>query len=187
MPPKKAKKSSAGTRKAATRSRSSSGQPMDADVELDSLLKLLDPKSPSPPYRRQLKKPIVRASKLELMLRGSPEEQERHGREEDSRIVAEQFGKLFLLLDHFGIPQTSRLRWFHLAFQLARQHVPGMEVISSQKSRRGAKIKWRDSLNAELIVAVAKLKRERKRGAADAIRTLSNRESDVWAVRRQNI
>ena len=69
---------------------------MDADVELDLLLKLLDLKSPSPPYSNQLKNRIVQASKLELVLRRSTEEQERHGREEDSRIVAEQFGKLLL-------------------------------------------------------------------------------------------
>ena len=68
----------------------------DADVELDLLLKLLDLKSPSPPYSNQLKNRIVQASKLELVLRRSPEEQERHGREADSRIVAEQFGKLLL-------------------------------------------------------------------------------------------
>jgi hypothetical protein len=68
-----------------------------------------------------LKDPVRRASKLELMLGGSPEDQERLGREEVSRNVVAQVGKLFLLLDHFQIPRASYLRWFHLAFHLAKR------------------------------------------------------------------
>ena len=134
--PKKAKTSSDRKKvpKAVRRFRSLSGQPMDADVEREALFKLLDLKSPGRPYSSQLKDPIVRASKLELMLRGSPEDQERVGRDEDMRIVIEQFQKLFLLLDHFGIPEGSRLRWFYLAFRLARQHVPGMKVVTGSET-----------------------------------------------------
>jgi hypothetical protein len=115
------------------------------------------------------------------MLRGSPEEQERIGRDEDLRLVEEQCGKLFLLLDHFGIPRTSRLRWFQLAFLLARQHVPGMSIVTDPKSRTGPKGKWKQTpLDAELILAVTKVKLERRRGDADAIRILRKRHPNVW-------
>jgi hypothetical protein len=181
LSPKKAKKSSARTRKAEVGSRNARRQPIDADVEYQALMQLIDLESPSRPYSRQLKKPIARASKADLMLRGSPDEQERLGHEDDMRILAEQFDKLFPLLDHFGIPQTSPLRWFHLAFQLAKQHVPGMKITKEPKKRRGPKAKW-DGVRSDVafIAAVAQLKDERKRGNADAIRTLRKRQPEVW-------
>jgi hypothetical protein len=115
------------------------------------------------------------------MLGGSPEDQERFGREEVSRNVVAQVGKLFLLLDHFQIPRASYLRWFHLAFHLARQHVPGMKIVSGPNPRRGPKGKWRETqLDSELIVAVTAVKLARRRGAADAIRILRKREPNVW-------
>ena len=133
--PKNIKPSSARKklRKAGSRRCSLRGQQRESDVERKTLLKLFDFKSPSRPYRRELKNPIVRASKLELMLRGSPQEQDRLARDEDSRLVEEQFEKLFLLLDHFGIPGASPLRWFHLAFHLARQHVP--RTLSNERQK----------------------------------------------------
>ena len=180
--PKKAKTSSARKRrKPGDRSRSSRGQPIDADVEREALLKLFHLTSPSRPYSGQLKDPIVRASKLELMLRGGPEQQERLGREEDARIVAEQFGKLFLLLDHFKIPRRSHLRWFHLAFRLARQHVRGMEVVEGALPKKGPKGRRKGTpTDHELLIALTQVKLERKRGTADAIRTLRKRQPDVW-------
>ncbi len=155
---------------------------MHADVERKALLQLFDLKSSSRPYSSQLKEPIVRASKLELMLRGSPKEQERLGGEEDSLIVAEQFGKLFLLLDHFQIPRTSHLRWFHLAFDLARQHVRGMEVVEGPTPKKGPKGRRKGPpSDYERLVALTKVKLERKKGTADAIRTLRKRQPDLWS------
>jgi hypothetical protein len=181
--PKKAKTSSGRkkVRKVGGRSRIQGGQPINAAVELQAGRKLFDLKLPSRPYRRELKNPIVRASKLDLMLRGSPKEQDRLSRDEDSRLVEEQFRKLFLLFDHFGIPRTSHLRWFHLAFHLARQHVPGMKIVTGTNQRRGPKGKWRERrLDSELIVAVTAVERERGRGAADAIRILRKRVPNLW-------
>jgi hypothetical protein len=167
--------------KAGSRPHSSPNPPVLNDLEQEALLRLFDLKSPRGPYRRELKVPIVRASKLELMLRGSPEEQERLGREEDSRIVAEQFGKLFLLLDHFQIPRTSHLRWFRLAFHLAREFVPGMGVIDAPISKRGPKGRRKGTpSDFDLLTAVTRVRLERSRGTADAIRTLRKRQPDLW-------
>jgi hypothetical protein len=171
----------ARTKRPGRRPRGLGSPPIDAEAEVEAARRLFDLKSPSRPYHRELKNPIVRASKLELMLRGSPQEQERLGREEDLRTVEEQVGKLFLLLDHFGIPQTSRLRWFHLAFQLARHHVPGMKIMTGPKPRTGPKGKWkRTRLDSELVIAVAAVEHERQKGAADAIRILRKRDPHGW-------
>ena len=181
--PRNAKLQSANKKltKAGNRPHGLSNQPIDADLEFEALLKLFELRPSTSPYREQLKDPIRRGSKLELMLGGSPEDQERLGREEDSRIVVAQVGKLFLLLDHFEIPPASYLRWFHLAFHLARQHVPGMKIVSGPNPRRGPKAKWRETqLDLELIVAVTAVKLARRRGAADAIRILRKREPNVW-------
>lgn len=181
--PKKAKAASARkkVRKPGDRSRSSRGQPIDADVEREALLKLFDLTSPSRPYSGQLKDPIVRVDKLKLMLRGGPEDQECLGREEDARIVAEQFGKLFLLLDHFQIPRKSHLRWFHLAFRLARQHVRGMEIVEGPPPKRGPTGRRKGTpSNDDLLVALTQVKLERRRGTTDAIRILRKRHPDLW-------
>jgi hypothetical protein len=181
--PRSAKPQSARKKltKAGNRPRGLNSQSIGSDLDFEALLKLFEIKTSTRLYREQLRDPIVRASKLELMLGGSPEDQERLGREEDSRNVVAQFGKLFLLLDHFQIPRASYLRWFHLAFHLARQHVPGMKIVSGPNPRRGPKGKWKETqLDSELIVAVTAVKLARRRGVADAIRILRKREPNVW-------
>lgn len=51
-------------------------QPSIAEAELQNLLQLIDDlEPPNRPYPRRLKAPIVRGTELELMLRGSPDEQ----------------------------------------------------------------------------------------------------------------
>jgi hypothetical protein len=178
--PKKAKTSSARTKPAGRRAHGLRNPP-SYDVEREGLLKLFDLKSPRRPYSGQLKDRIVRASKLELMLSGSPEEQTRLGREADAQIVAEQFGKLFLLLDHFKIPRKSHLRWFHLAFRLARQHVRGMEVVEGPHTKRGPKGTRNGTPSThELLVALTQVELERRKGTADAIRILRKRHPDLW-------
>lgn len=178
--PKKAKTSSARTKPAGRRAHGLRNPP-SYDVEREGLLKLFDLKSPRRPYSGQLKDRIVRASKLELMLSGSPEEQTRLGREADAQIVAEQFGKLFLLLDHFKIPRKSHLRWFYLALGLARQHVPGLLVVEGSPPKRGPKGRREGTpSDHELLVALARVELERRKGTSDAIRILRIREPNVW-------
>jgi hypothetical protein len=159
----------------------SPSQPIDGLVEREALLKLFDLSLASRPYGGQLKAPIIRASMLDLMLRGGPAEQERLGREEDARIVAEQLGKLFLLLGHFKIPVRSHLRWFHLAFRLARQHVQGMKVVDGALPKRGPKGRRKGTpSDSEFLIALTQVRLERKKGTADAIRVLRTRHPDVW-------
>ena len=148
-------------------------------LEAEPLLKLLE--LPTRPYSGQLNAPITRASKSELMLRGGPGEQERLGREENVRIIAEQLGKLFLLLDHFEIPRESHLRWFHLAFRLAEQHVRGMQVVEGPRRKRGPKGRRKGTpSDHEFLVALTQVKLERNKGSADAIRILRKRHPDLW-------
>jgi hypothetical protein len=115
------------------------------------------------------------------MQAGGPQEQEHLASEEDARIFAKQVDKLFLLLEHFGIPRTDGLRWFCLVFQLARQHVPGMKTTTGPKTRRGRKTIWGESgLDAELVYLVRVVERERRKGITDAIRIVMKRYPDEW-------
>ena len=144
-------------------------------------LRTLFDRSPNRQYSGQLKERIVHATKLELMLKGSPEEQQRLGEEENARILVQQVDKLFLLLDHFQIPHKSPLRWFHLAFRLAKQHVPGMEVIEGPPPKRGPKGARKGAPSQEeLVLAVIQVKAERRRGTADAIQILRKRDPEKW-------
>jgi len=159
-------------------------QQTGAAPELEALRRLIDLEAPTHAYTRELKKPIVRTSKLNLKLSGSPRERTAH--EDDLRIVSEQFEKLFLLLDHFGISRTNRLRWFHLAFQLARRHVPGAQVVAVRRKRGKPR---RGPSNLELVWAVDVIKYERKLkyggrlGVRDAISILQSREPTLWGGR----
>jgi hypothetical protein len=115
------------------------------------------------------------------MRSGPPEEQTRFGQKEDARILAEQVGKLFLLLDHFKIPRKSHLRWFYLALGLARQHVPGLLVVEGSPPKRGPKGRREGTpSDHELLVALARVELERRKGTSDAIRILRIREPNVW-------
>lgn len=181
--PKKPATSSARApgRKTKSRSRNPRSPSLEADVELKALRALFDLKPPNRRYTGRLKVPIVRTPKLTLILRGPPEEQTRLGQEENPRIVGEQVEKLFLLLDHFKIPPKSPLRWFHLAFHLAKRHVPGVEVIEGLPAKRGPKGARKGAPSREeLILAVTQVKLERGHGTADAIRILRKRDPDRW-------
>jgi hypothetical protein len=115
------------------------------------------------------------------MLHGSPHEQERLRREDDLRAFAEQLDKLFLLLDHFGIPRANRLRWFQLALGLSRQHVPGMRVVEGSTPKRGPKGQRRGTpSDHEFLIALTEIKLQRKRGTQDAIRILRKRQPHIW-------
>jgi hypothetical protein len=153
----------------------------DAELEFRALLRLLELEPSNRAYSEALKTPISRVSELELILRGSPDQQESLRCEEDKRLVSEQFGKLFLLLDHFEIPRNSRLRWFHLAFQLARQYVPGMQIQKGPARSKGPKPKYEGvTSDLALLESVILVKRERKLGAEDAIRILRQRDPEGW-------
>jgi len=158
------------------------GSASDAELELRTLLRLIELEPSNHAYSQALKTPISPVSELELMLRGDPDQQEGLRREEDMRLLSEQFEKLFLLLDHFEIPRNSLLRWFHLAFHLARQYVPGMHIKERRPARRrGQKPKYKGATSdMALLESVILVKGERKRGTEDAIRVLKLRDPDGW-------
>ena len=157
------------------------GSASDVELEFRTLLRLIELEPPNRAYSKVLKTPILHVSELGLMLRGGPDQQEGLRREEDMRLLTEQFEKLFLLLDHFEIPRNSRLRWLHLAFQLARQHVPGMHIKKGPAQRNGRKPKYEGvTSDLALIASVIQVREERKLGTEDAIRILIQRDPAGW-------
>jgi hypothetical protein len=86
-------------------------------------------------------------------------------------LIREWEAKLDLLLEHYCIEESDRLRWKKLSFCLALDHVPGMQVVES-RARKGAPLKYRAQKFVELIDSI---RDERGKGLEDAIRIARRR------------
>jgi hypothetical protein len=125
-----------------------------------------------PRYSGELNRPILRGSRLlgEGQYRLYSDEINRE------RIFRKRFAKLYLLLAHYGIGLKEAERWLQLAFFLAVDHVPGMQVIDGPPTRKGAPRKWDLSEGRRLVELVEQINRERGRGIVDAIRVAQKRK-----------
>ena len=96
----------------------------------------------------------------------------------------EEVPKILLLLDYFGIDQTSPHALELLAYLLALTHVPGLQRIRPA----GARKTWSDYELAELKIAVddllTKKNIENKKSIAWACETLAKQEP--WKSRIKN-
>jgi hypothetical protein len=70
------------------------------------------------------------------------------------RVLDRQFEKMLLLLDHFEIDRQSDSCWFILSLKLARDYVPGMQVLSSPPPKPGRRRTWQAGLGEDLLHAV---------------------------------
>jgi hypothetical protein len=99
-----------------------------------------------------------------------------------ARIKASHVAKLFLLFDWYKFDPDAKDAWVSLAFRLALDHVPGMDVVSSPKPRRGRKKSWQDGLGFELIREVEALQKRTATpmGYREAIRLLKKNDPKKW-------
>ena len=92
--------------------------------------------------------------------------------EDDGLVAAERDFRLCLLLEAYGIKEGDPNAWQRLAMQLATDHVPGMQVITSRNTP-GRKAQWPVGLGQTLIEAVAHQKKANGIGTKAAIVNLS--------------
>jgi hypothetical protein len=97
--------------------------------------------------------------------------------------------KLLLLLEHYGFKPNEPDCWLKLAFRLAQDHVPGMQVAENAPRRKGRPRKPYDvSGSQEFIRIIDEIKCERRKGVMDAIRIALKRKqlqgsADSWEAR----
>jgi hypothetical protein len=131
------------------------------------------PKRTSPKFSGLLAEPISMPSSGGLL--GHLDEEERR-----SHAFGQQFDKLFLLLDHYGIDRKNKNCWIILSLCLGEEYVPGMRVESSPRSRPGRKRTWKAGMGFDLLRDVEAVRKEKKLQIGDAIDHL--RKSDPkWA------
>jgi hypothetical protein len=119
-----------------------------------------------PRYSGLLNQPIVRWAGFRSIT-AEPNEQ---------RIIREWIAKVPLLLAHYGIAPNDPDRWRALAFLLALDHVPGMQVIDRPRPKRGAPQKWNLARAREFIRLIEQIAGERGEGVKDAIRIAKRRK-----------
>jgi hypothetical protein len=92
--------------------------------------------------------------------------------------------KLELLLEHYGISTLSDpKRWWALAYALAIDFVPGMQVLKRAPSKRGrppTKNWGKYSAAKRLVEVIETIKLERKKGNLDAARMAIRRHPKAW-------
>jgi hypothetical protein len=128
------------------------------------------------PFRGRLADPIVRRNDLELAFEKLGEEVQTIFEKESERISFERREKLELLLEHYMIPALSDAkRWRALAYALACDFVPGMQVLKRAPRKRGRPPIWKkSSIAGHLVEVVESIKLERKKGIPDAVRAPSS-------------
>ncbi|HZR76997.1 hypothetical protein [Bradyrhizobium sp.] len=97
------------------------------------------------------------------------------------RARRRQLAKLGKLLAFYKIDPKHSARWLLLSLKLAADFVPGMKIhFLGNPRKRGRPPKWQGKRAAELVQAVERIKAERQKGVADAVRILQIRQPDVW-------
>lgn len=85
-------------------------------------------------------------------------------------ILQKKLAKMMLLAQHYGIEKKGPDLWFVLAWKLAQDYVPGLEVKISPDKKKGAPKKWSDMRLAKLYCSVMiKAKEIEERGNAKSV------------------
>jgi hypothetical protein len=88
--------------------------------------------------------------------------------EDEVRVAEELHRRMALLFDVFDLTGWPDPDWRNLAWALAIEYVPGLQIAASGRRRR-----WDDFAQATLLADVAVLKAEKpERSTADALRQL---------------
>lgn len=139
---------------------------------------------PAPkPFTGRLDVPIVKRNELELAFEKLDEEVQTIYEKEIEKISAERREKLELLFEHYMIPPTfsDAKRCWALAYSLALDFVPGMQVLKRAPRKRGRPPRWIKGDDAVNLVEVVELiLSERNKGIRDAVRQAKKRYPEAW-------
>lgn len=92
------------------------------------------------------------------------------------RISREWWAKVPLLFAHYELRVEDDDRWRQLAFVLAREHVPGMQVVDRPRPRKGPSRKWELPRARQFVETIDQIAGDRGKGISDAIRVAKKRK-----------
>ena len=93
------------------------------------------------------------------------------------RIMAQVAEKIALLCTHYGIDPSENC-WWQLAFRLACEHVPGLQI--SFRPKRGRHPTWKAGLGLDFVRAVQDVMSQTGMRTQDAIRKLQKDKPGTW-------
>jgi hypothetical protein len=99
----------------------------------------------------------------------------------ENRLVELQFEKLLTLFEHYRIPTNSENRWAYLAYYLACDFFPGMDVVTKIRKRARPRERWGIELEGMLEGVVDEILAEQpKLKIAAAIDIARERDPQRW-------
>jgi hypothetical protein len=105
----------------------------------------------------------------------------------NERVLADvRVKKLFDLLTHYDIPTPAKDRWLRLAWCLAMDCVPGMQVVDRLPIRARPPGKWGLELSYRLCDEIDAIRAERRprTGVKAAVEILQKRSPNEWGKYR---
>ena len=97
------------------------------------------------------------------------------------RLLELRFEKLLLLLRHYEIPTSEHNQWLILAWHLACDFVPGMQVVDRLPKRARPREKWGLELAHQLCDVIDTIRAEHPgRSIAHAIKIAQKRHPNEW-------
>jgi hypothetical protein len=88
------------------------------------------------------------------------------------RALSQLVSNLGELFKWHKVKIDTKDSWMHLALALAQSHVPGLQISSQRRPRRGPKSKWGTDLDAELLREVEARRSQKRLSIRDAIAEL---------------
>jgi hypothetical protein len=129
-----------------------------------------------------LNEPILKATMFDFGQIPGATESDREAAYE-SRLYELQYEKLLTLFAHYKIPISSELRWSYLAYCLACDFFPGMEVVTKISKRARPREKWGTELQWLFKDVVDKVLAEQpKLKIAAAIDIARQRDPQRWGA-----
>jgi hypothetical protein len=99
----------------------------------------------------------------------------------ESRLFELQYEKLLTLFNHYKIPTSPELHWSYLAYRLACEFLPGMEVVTTIRRRARPRGRWGIELERMFMGVVDEILAEQpKRKIAAAIDIARERDPRRW-------
>jgi hypothetical protein len=135
-----------------------------------------------PAFPPALKEPILETTMFDFGQIPGATEADREAAYENRRFEL-QFEKLLTLFVHYEISTNSEFRWPYLAYRLACDFFPGMDVVATTRKRARPLGKWGTELEWVFVDVIDRILAEQPKPTVEAaIEIAREREPERWGT-----